>query len=504
MHKIKPERDGELMKIKNITTKILLAALIVSTASCGSGGTSETTTKTDVSDYVTTQAETTSEYTPSKVSFGGKTIWIATCQWDTPWQLAKYNHVSEYEESGDVINDALVKRTRQVEEELDVKLEAFPIKSRNNPTEFTTAVAAGDDEFAFGMVMSCGLPTILGTEGMLIDLNTVPTLDLSHSWWNQNAVREMNLFGVQFAALGDVNIYNKGAPIVTYFNKQMVTDYKLDNPYELVDSGKWTLDKMCSMASDASNDLNGNGEIDIEDSFGLMAETDSQIYLLTGCGVRFSEHDDKEIRITIMNEKTTDVMEKIVKTLNDRKVTMMNTDYANGVSNIFFDVFIPQLGANRGLFFSNQLIASLNMRGLEVDFGVLPMPKYDEAQESYSNFSNTWFTDYVVIPATNTDLERTGALIEAMGYYSQQYVTPAFIDNVVMNKTVRDEESAKIVQDIIDNMQYDIALIFNWGGIQGTVTQMRNASGQSYSSVYEARKNQILEEMNNTVNQLQK
>ena len=344
---------------------------------------------------------------------------------------------------------------------------------------------------------------------MLIDLNTVPTLDLSHSWWNQNAVREMNLFGVQYAALGDVNIYNKGAPIVTYFNKQMITDYKLDDPYDLVDSGKWTLDKMTEMAVAVSHDVDGNGIIeDTTDCFGLMCENDSQVYLLTGCGVRFSEHDDKNIDITIMSERTVNAIDKIVNLLNMKDVTLVDLDHLTGRNNVFFELYIPTLGANRGLFFSGNLIFALNMRGLEVDFGVLPMPKYDEAQEKYysmvSIFSNTWFTDYVVIPATNTDLERTGALIEAMGYYSQQYVTPAFIDNVVMNKTVRDEESAKIVQDIIDNMQYDIALIFNWGGIQGTVTQMRNASGQSYSSVYEARKNQILEEMNNTVDQLQK
>ena len=399
---------------KKTIAKLLLATLILSMTSCGSEGTGTTTDSPDVSDNVTTE-EKVSEYKPSEVSFGGETIRIATCQWDTPWQLANYDHVSEYEESGDVINDALVKRTRKVEEELEVKLEAYPIKSRNNPTEFTTAVAAGDDEFAFGMVMSCGLPVILGTEGMLIDLNDVPTLDLSHSWWNQNAVREMNLFGVQYAALGDINMYSKGSPIVTYFNKQMIEDNKFDDPYELVDSGKWTLDKMFSMATDAANDLNGNGQIDIEDSFGLMAETDSQVYLLTGCGVRFSEHDDNGIKLTIMSEKTTDVMAKIVAMMNNKKVTMMNTDYASGVSNVFFEVFIPQLGANRGLFFSNQLLASLNMRSLEVDFGVLPMPKYDESQKDYSSFSNTWFTDYVVIPATNTDLERTGALIEAMG-----------------------------------------------------------------------------------------
>ena len=491
------------MKIKNITAKILLAALILTTTSCGSENIPSDETEPNVSDNVTTQAET-SEYKSSGVSFGGKTVYIATHQWDNAWKLANYNHVSEYEENGDVINDALVKRTRQVEDEFNVKLKAYPIKSRNNPTEFTTAVAAGDDEFAFGMLMSCGLPNLLGTEGMLIDLDTVPTLDLSHSWWNQNAVKEMNLFGVQYAALGDINIYSKGSPIVTYFNKQMITDYKLDDPYELVDSGKWTLDKMIEMVNEISGDVNGNGEIDIEDRFGLMAESDSQVYLLTGCGVRFSEHDDKDIKITIMSEKTTDVIAKVVDLINNNRTTMMNYTYESSYSNVYYDLFIPQLGANRALFFSNQLLASLNMRSLEVDFGVLPMPKYDEAQESYSSFSNTWFTDYVVIPATNTDLERTGALIDAMGYYSQQYVTPAFIDNVVMNKTVRDEESAQIIQDIIDNMQYDIALIFNWGGIQGTVTGMRNAVGQSYASVYDAQKNQILDAMNKTVEELRK
>ena len=73
-----------------------------------------------------------------------------------------------------------------------------------------------------------------------------------------------------------------------------------------------------------------------------------------------------------------------------------------------------------------------------------------------------------------------------------------------MNKTIRDEESARIIQDIIDNMQYDIALIFNWGGVQGTITGMVNNEGQSYASVYDAQKNQIVEAMNKTVEQLKK
>lgn len=301
-----------------------------------------------------------------------------------------------------------------------------------------------------------------------------------------------------------MNLYAKGSPIVTYFNKQIIEDYGLDNPYELVDNGKWTLDRMIGMAEAAASDINGDGKVDTDDRFGFIGEDDSQVYLLTGCGVRFSTHDDKDINITIMSEKTVDAIGKIVGLINDNRVSMMNFTYGKDYNNPFFELFIPQLGANRALFFSNQLLASLNMRSLEVDFGVLPMPKYDENQESYSSFSNTFFTDYVVIPPTNTDTVRTGALIEAMNYYSQQYVAPAFIDNVVKNKSVRDEESAKIISDIIDNMQYDIALMFNWGDIKQTVTGMRGKQGQSYASVYESARSGIEADVEKTVEALKK
>ena len=110
----------------------------------------------------------------------------------------------------------------------------------------------------------------------------------------------------------------------------------------------------------------------------------------------------------------------------------------------------------------------------------------------------------MVIPPTNTDTVRTGALIEAMNYYSQQYVVPAFIDNVVKNKSVRDEKSAKIISDIIDNMQYDIALMFNWGDIQQTVTGMRGKQGQSYASVYESARSGIEADVEKTVEALKK
>ena len=160
------------MRFFKTTILILSAAVLASMFSCGDTGKDVVTGSGDVSENTIEPVET-GEYTSPGVSFGGETVYVATHQWETPWLLARYDHVSEYEENGDVINDALVKRTRQIEDEFDVKLKAFVIKERYNPVEFTTAVASGDDEFAFGMVMSCAFPTLLGTEGMLTDLNSV-------------------------------------------------------------------------------------------------------------------------------------------------------------------------------------------------------------------------------------------------------------------------------------------------------------------------------------------
>ena len=59
-----------------------------------------------------------------------------------------------------------------------------------------------------------------------------------------------------------------------------------------------------------------------------------------------------------------------------------------------------------------------------------------------------------------------------------------------------------MIELVFDTMEYDIALIFNWGGIQGTVTGMKSKSGQSYASVYEASKAAILAAVDETTEEL--
>ncbi|MBO5220245.1 MAG: hypothetical protein J6C52_12485 [Clostridia bacterium] len=192
-----------------------------------------------------TAAEEISEYIKPDVDYGGRTVTMTGYDYDGAWTILDYNMALE-EENGDVINDAIVQRNRAVEEALNVNIELVPlgVGDRGSAAVLEKYILAQEDVITFGTQMATGLKNMLTTEGMLVDLNDIPTLDLSHSWWNQNANEEYSLYGKQLAAVGDVNFFNLGAPVVVYFSQNIIDSNKLENPYQLVYDGKWTLDKL--------------------------------------------------------------------------------------------------------------------------------------------------------------------------------------------------------------------------------------------------------------------
>ena len=472
------------MKMKKYISLCLLAALLTSLAACGGEPAGQTDDTTTVGEDTT--APVVSEYTPPEVDYGGKTVTITGYSFSGNWAILRYNIALE-EENGDTINDGIVKRNRAVEDELNVNIELVPLTSndRSKPTVLEKYILAQEDVITYGMQMQAGLSKLLTTEGMLVDLKSIPTLDLSKSWWNQNANEEYTIYGKQLAAVGDACFFNLGAPVVVYFSKDLIEQNKLDNPYQLVYDGKWTIDTMKKMAQSAANDINGNSEIDKEDIFGFATEIDTVYYTLFSAGERYSERDAKgDIQVTLNTENTVNIVEKIVPLIRDKNTSMYYEDWKAGYSNAHSDLLMPKLMENELLFYSNQLLVTLNLRAMESDFGIVPMPKYDETQEKYLSIANTWFSDHIVVPATSGDLELVGHLLDAMGYYGQQYITSAFIDESIINKGIRDEDSLNMINLIHENQIFDVGLLFNWGGMTGMMQRFVTMDSTDFASAW--------------------
>ncbi|MCI8387606.1 MAG: hypothetical protein HFE63_03980 [Clostridiales bacterium] len=490
------------MKMKRYLSIALLIAMLVGITSCGDVNQNENDTESndttpDVSDTVKV------EYEKPDVNYNGDTVVIAAYNFHSGSGIGRYDPLT-VEEDGDLINDALAERNRKVEEELNIKLEILEMSwgDRSSIDKVYQMVMAGE-QLDFAMQMECGINKMMTTEGMLVDLTTIPTLDLTHSWWNQNANAEYTLFDKQYAAVGDICFFNIGAPLVTYYNKQIVEDLQLADMYELVESGKWTIDKMIELANAASYDLNGDSVMDPDnDRYGLAGEVDTLPYMLISAGSKIAKNSNGDVSIVLNNERTVDICDKVASLLLDSNVTLHAQKLQDRYSDVYRH-FTNKLMDNSLLFYSNQLLMALELRNMEADFGILPFPKYDEEQEDYISFANTWWSDHLVVPNCGQDLERVGYVLDSMGYYSQQYVIPSFIDQTVIGKSVRDDESANIVRMILDNQVFDLGFVFNWSGIKDSISGIAGG-GDNFSSMYASRESGVLTELSKTIENMSK
>jgi len=498
------------------TLAALLAILTIAMttlASCGGGDTSADTPKdtaaADTTAAETAETTTAAEYVDPGVNYDGAEIVIAAYSSDTYfWQAASYCDAFAAEENGDPINDALYQRNRKVEETLGVKITPYEcdVSSRVIDTKLTPLILAGEDLVDAAFVVGSGIPNMIGTGDMLYDLNSIDTLDLSASWWDEKSVEQLTILDSLYCVTGDISLYANFAPIVYFFNKQMVDDFKLDNPYELVRDGSWTADKAIEMSGKVGRDINGDGKRDINDSYGMLCENGSINYMLMGAGVRFSETGSDGLpKITINTEKTVDLIEKFIPYMNDRNSVTTSSHYTGmGFSNVFTEVFIPMFVENRALFYNNQLLVAMNLRDMEADFGILPVPKYDESQDEYITGANGSWISFILVPVTNSQLDMTGHVLDCMGYYGQQYVTPAYIDTTVLNKTLRDDDSAEMLELILDSRTYDIANYYNWGSINTKVsTDLVSGNRTDFASAYAAIEPNITAALQKTIDTIQ-
>ena len=84
------------------------------------------------------------------------------------------------------------------------------------------------------------------------------------------------------------------------------------------------------------------------------------------------------------------------------------------------------------------------------------------------------------------DVSRTGVLLEALGYYGQKTVLPAYYDVNLVGQSSRDEESEAMLDIIFGNVVYDIGYIYRVGPYNKELIYMLRAGDTSFASRYDS------------------
>ncbi|MFA6947676.1 MAG: hypothetical protein WCQ72_01705 [Eubacteriales bacterium] len=472
---------------KRIVSALLLCAMLVSFASCGSA---EQASKPSVTTAdKTTEAQTTAAPTNDDLlaatkaalpggDFNGYTFTILD---RAPEKDANWETLDAFsaEADGDPIHDAVYNRNRMIEEKYNVTIAENKVK---NPFEDAAKlILAGDDAFD---VLTDGLDVLsknLAAQNYLIDLNTISALSLEKDCWDQAMNTGLSIMNKNYYATGDISIMDNYGTWCMMFNKALIENYQLDNPYELVNSGAWTLDKFYSMSTAAAQDINGDGVMNDDDQYGFLSEGYNTFGLWSGSGeMAVSKDADDLPYLSVMNDRSASVIEKVIAIQSDKAVTHTGDQAKDGMNTI------NEMYKNgQSLFIFGGMWLITRYRDSEIDFGIIPTPKYDEAQENYFNtYSYCNMTAYS-IPVTSTDPERTGTILEAMAELSKYTLTPAYMDVALKGKYLRDNESESMIDLVLSNRSYDLAAIYDWGGVFAMFSSMYSSKKSDMASRYE-------------------
>ena len=487
------------MKIKAVFSLLLAALALTSVmAACGdaTGETVETQKPAaETSDLTAETEETLKSLVPDGLDFGGEEIRILSSSYfETDTFMM---HVDEA--TGDVVNDAVYNRNLALESKFNVKFtyqdEYLNGSGIDSATQIRKFVTAGSDDYdiIFGCQYNLA-PLVL--DNIMLNLDGEEYLHLDQPWWYQNHIQEMSIgHGKTYFVTGDITLgvlRNMGC---MYVNKQLYTqNYEsVDDMYQEILDGKWTFDRLAQTCTEMYQDLNGNGSFDDDDQYGIGVITANLTDHFTyAAGIRATTRDENNIPVlTMNNKKTVNHTQKLYSLYYENPgVRVFPADYNS------LDIVMPnKFNENELLYLPGWFYTAELLRNMEVDYAVIPFPKYDESEPTYLSLAHD-ISVTACLPTTCSKVEQSTAIMEEMAFLGYRDVLPAYYEVAIKVKYNRDSTDAAMqILDIIhDNCTTDFAFIYNYAlnGLGLIERDLMGGKKSDFSSAY-AKKEKIFQ-----------
>lgn len=477
----------------------LLLVLTLTIVSCGNDTKSEEnlsdeiefTTASDVID------KTTPTYNYPEVDYNSEEFWMINIE--PIWGY--YPQVDFENMTGEILDDTIYERNRFLEEKFNFlfKVNITDIGSIYNTVR--RLISAGED--VYDAIFCTGHEVYnLVLENMLYNLFDIPELNLHEEWWEQTVLKTVTYGEPKkaFFASNYMNLFGFQSAFITYFNEDMVEDLNLTMPYEYVHKNAWTFDVMHEQIK-AGTSLNGDDSFawsnDGNAVYGFSTYEQAQLAFLIGMGVKFIEKDENDYPyLAVDNERFYTICEKLADFMGVEGEFLNANDNDNNIAFHYERIF----QAGRAFYIVGELKASNTFRTMDDNFGILPMPKYDENQENY--ICNRLMQSLMVaIPVTNPDTEWAGIILDAMAYQSFVDVLPIFYDFTVSQKGLRNEQSIEMLDIIRESRYYDIGMGYGWtNSLVDTISGLLRSGNSNVASVVATQEKAITANIEKTMN----
>ena len=345
--------------------------------------------------------------------------------------VSAYAPLTDAQDSPQTLSSYIADRNRVAEQKLGVKLFT---EQKDEATLFAelSADAKSGNFFSDLLMIPQDSVAALGASGLLFNLRSLPKLDLSAPYFNASSVEAGSAGYYSFAVAGEMT-YSLDSFYAMFFSKDALSALGIDEPYQLVKSGKWTWDEYFTLAAEAG-------------SFAPIATGDHGDEAADAAYIAMG---GKFINAGVKNTPTAafgyedfkNACETLRRAFTAKGALVGEAGGAKAISKAMFTV--ERLGAMASLADS------------ETSWGVIPMPKQNEAQEGYITCASG-DSITVAAPSVLFSDERTSQLIRVIAAASAGRVPQAFI-TYAQNAMLRDNDSALMLDIMVGDVRYDFA-----------------------------------------------
>lgn len=473
---------------KHISILLLLAMLLPLTA-CGDTVPAEEDTATpDTSAELSTETEAETEFTaysylPAE-TYGGRTFTIATPSTGTRYIPGQF--ITE-EATGDIIMDGAYERNLIVEETFDVKIaHEMPGDSASFTKAARNVIMSGDAAYDLVSGFLRETSTAAIQDPLFIPKSQLSWQNLDNPWYPAYLNKALDIGGDQSIFYSDMTCISLSCTYGMFYNTTMGQRYGIPDLGETALEGKWTWDTFLTYTSDVTTDVNGDGKYDTADIYG------------NGCYYTINNtNSDTPLTLQYGMESFTTRME------NGQPVLALNTERQISIVERLYDLFymdnrscLLTNGVEQTTMFANGQILFLTaiimhapnyMREMEDTYIALPMPKYDENQQSYYTIISPASSMVFGIPTSASDAEYSSILFDALSYEGNQKVIPAFFEASMKKKYARDQITAQVFDLLRESTYIDFGMVYDGNvGMSTLISSLMSKKSTDFASAYAA------------------
>ena len=360
---------------------------------------------------------------------------------------------------GTVVNNAVFQRNDDLEARLNCKFTVEETVGDTTSNAMYDEMQTLKDGYSYDIVTTATYRMVrLAVEGMLHDLASQEYIDLEKDYYDDGYNRALNAGGRQYLTSGKYTISWYRYQICCLFNRNLIKENNLEFPYDTVLNQQWTTEEMMKYSSKLYKDLNGNGEYDVDDQFGLFMFVGSNSSQTDGWMGAFNlrlveKTEDGYYQMMEIDKSTWGQSLNDLLTLIEGNGSWCTNQIGNtGVENKF-------IAGEAGLICYRMYVveneAMMKLGRTREGYGIVPLPKANLDQEDYSSYVQDQVLTFG-IPNTvplGDDLDDTTLFYETFAYESYKTVMPAYYERALTKRYVIDERSKAMIE-IIDSSIY--------------------------------------------------